>query len=210
MNEPLRIAVDLDGVLYDFEGACRFLLEENFGLVVPRPSTSWNFIKNYCRDEGKPEAWGWLWTEGVKQGLFRYGHLLKGARRAMHALSAQGHSLVTITKRPRTAREDTLDWLGFYRLPMDEVHVLEDRSKASVLPQCDLYLDDSLDNVEELVTRLPSASVLLWDQPWNQEPVLDWFMPGRCRRVYAWDQVLEEVAAHQDWMLRRREWKTPA
>jgi len=162
----LRIMVDLDEVCYDFEGASRFLLREHFGVTVPSPSRYWAFTKDYLAQQGLPEAWNWLWTEGVKRGLFRHGNLISGAAKGVNDLAAYG-DIVVITARPRTAGPDTLGWLSWHGLPTYEVHILGPHQKKSdVLPYCDLYIDDSMANCFDLQDNT-TGKVLCWSRPWN-------------------------------------------
>ena len=188
-----RIGLDLDGVMYDFEGASRFLLREHFGVDVPKPSAYWNYTKDWLADNGQPDAWEWLWTEGVRNGLFRHGHMLSGAVRAVNKLVNDGHELVVITSRPATARVDTLMWLGFHAVAAAEVHMLGDfKKKSSVRPYCDVYVDDSAANAGDLLKNTP-GTVLLWDRPWNQgTPVVaNTEAKERFDIAYDWDRVVE-------------------
>ena len=184
-----RVGLDLDGVCYDFDGAYRFLIEEHFGIAIPRPSTEWDFASKWLRENGhSEEVWKWLWNQGVHHGLFRHGHVLKGAVRAAHALDRAGHEVVVLTSRPKTARADTLMWLGFHNFPVGEFHLLPHQPKSAVRPHCDVYIDDSAANAADLI-RNTNATVLLWDRPWNQNTRLP--MNERLEIVYDWNRVIE-------------------
>lgn len=183
----MRIGLDIDGVMYEWEKTARFMLRE----VLPnspykkdgplgRPSTHWDYIKENC----SPEHWRWLWNEAVELGLFRYGHLCKGTIQAVRQLATLGE-VVLITRRPRSAVGDTLAWLGYLNLPIAGVFMPGDNEpKSSVKPECDVYLDDNADNCEDLFLNTKARGVFLMDRPWNQAR---WRHYG-IRRVHSWQE----------------------
>lgn len=183
-----RIMLDLDGTVYQWERTARYLLRRWYleqGLGVPEelsiPSTHYDYISTVVC----PEAFQWLWSEGVERGLFRYGHIYTGASEAVHALAELGE-LHVITKRPPNAVNDTLDWLTFQRWPISNVITLTERGdkKSDVKPLCDVYIDDALEVLEDLHMNTSGAYVIAVDRPWNQGAPCD-------ARAYSWDGVLE-------------------
>ena len=72
----MRVAVDMDEVLYSWERTARYLLRnEYYGdphpVVVDTPFTEWSL----GIDE---RAYKWLFDEGIELGLFRHGHVITG------------------------------------------------------------------------------------------------------------------------------------
>ena len=178
----MRIGVDLDGVVYRFSDTANYLIKAHFGIEIPEWS-SWDFAPDYLRSIGAPDVWSWLWTHGIDLGLFRYGSIYKGSREALIQLSELG-DLVVITARPKTAVNDTLEWLAYQRFPTSEVHILSGAPKSTV--KCDVYIDDSADNVLELHTNTDGV-VFLADRPWNRG--LNW--PLRCD---SWNALVAQIA----------------
>lgn len=164
----MRIGLDIDGVMYQWDKTARYMLRN----VLPNSpykgclrdeSPSWDFIEKSVQ----PEHWRWLWTEGVRLGLFRHGHLYPGTIEAVRRLAELG-DVIVITHRPKSAVHDTLDWLAYQRLPISGVHLLTNgEPKSDVRPHCDIYLDDRLENVSELVAAR-AGIVCLRMQPWNK------------------------------------------
>ena len=101
MSRP-RIAVDLDGVLYDFGGTLRHLCKWHHNVEVP-VATHWDAYQEAV----DPDVWEWLWTEGISLGLFKYGHHIKGSIDGLRAIAKYG-DLEVVTHRPRAALQDTL------------------------------------------------------------------------------------------------------
>lgn len=164
MLHILKVAIDADGVLYQWSKTARYMLRLYRGYSKTGPmgkeSTSWDYIKENI----DPEDWAWLWTEGVRLGLFRYGHLVQGCIEGVNKL-ALDNELVLITHRPKTAVKDTLDWLSYINLPFSGIHILTNQEPKSMV-EADILIDDKPENIDEWVNHARYAVML--DQPWNQ------------------------------------------
>lgn len=159
----MRLAVDLDGVLYKWSETAAFLLNDHFGYQLGE-SNSWDYLQKSITNN----EWQWLWTGGVEKGLFRHGHCEKGGIEALRALFKKGHDVVIVTSRPRQAIQDTLAWIGYHEIPASEIHILGPKvSKAKKVPNCDIYLDDKPTHVRDYSENTQGAAYL-FDQPWNR------------------------------------------
>lgn len=187
----MRIGIDIDGILYQFEKTARYLLRE----VLPdspyktgpleHPFTSWNYLE----DSGVSKKHiRWLWTEGVILGLFRHGDLYSGTPKAMQELAKLGE-VVIITHRPRQAVNDTLAWLSYHKFDLSGVYIFSHlEPKSSV--KCDVYLDDKPENCIDLLANT-DGWVALMDRPWNQHRTSD--EEELLHRVYNWQEFIEIV-----------------
>lgn len=178
----LKIAVDADGVLYEWSKTARYMLRSYRDYDVAGPmgkeSTSWDYIpKNVA-----PQDWDWLWTEGVELGLFRYGHLVTGAIEGVNQLSRVGE-VVLVTHRPKQAVKDTLDWLSYINLPFSGIHILTNQEPKSMV-DADILIDDKPDNIFEWVMHARYA--ILFDREWNQQAQVG-------MRAKGWNEVVEYV-----------------
>lgn len=157
------VAVDLDGVVYEWDRTARYLLRNYRGVEgLHSESTSWNWIQQNV----EPEDWRWLWNEGVKRGLFRYGHMTKGARIGLEALLDIGYKLLVVSHRPAHAINDTLDWISmfFKDIPLEGVHLLtQGENKAQV--NADILIDDKPENIRDWLDAERVA--VLFEHPWN-------------------------------------------
>ena len=164
-----RCGLDLDNVIYDWEGHARWLLRTWWDIDLP-VSTDYDMIRQRI---GR-ERWDWLFDDGVsKFGLFSGGPILKDAAIILPEI-ALTHDVVVLTRRPRSAIRDTYDWLHRHMIHPSELVILHDvpgkgdaitRAKADV--ECDWYVDDSPAEVEDLDRR--GKDVYLMDRPWNQQ-----------------------------------------
>lgn len=157
------------------------------------PIEEWWFGWDSLQERISDDDWRWLWSDGVeKHGLFRHGHVGKGAIEGIQRLS-QVVDVVVITARPKNAVNDTLAWLAYNQFPVSEVHILTAGEPKSSVKVCDFYVDDALHNLEDLVTNT-DGKVLLWDRPWNREVSEVWAgWRQRSTRVATWDEVYETV-----------------
>lgn len=187
----MRIGLDIDGVMYKWDKTARYMLREvlpnsPYKQLLTVESKGWDWIK----ENVAPEHWKWLWNEGVRLGLFRYGHLYPGTIQAVRRLAEIGE-VVLITHRPKEAVTDTLAWLGLLNLPIAGLHLLTaGEPKSLVQPTCDVYLDDKPANVEDLAKHTTARTVCLMRRPWNFH-YRPW--PESIREVYDWSQFVRLV-----------------
>lgn len=189
----MRIGIDIDGVCYKWDKTARYMLRD----VLPNSpyketlqieSQKWDWIK----ENVSPEHWEWLWTEGIKLGLFRYGHLYPGTIQAIRHLATLG-DVVFITHRPKEAVTDTLAWLAMLDLPIAGLHLLTNMEpKSWVRPQCDVYIDDKPDNIVDLVENTEARQVCLMRRPWN---AMWWPETPRITVVEDWSDFNDLVEA---------------
>lgn len=184
----IRIAVDLDGVLYNWGDTVRFLVNHYLGANLPpieEFADKWEAFEEYLG----PTYYRWVVTTGVKYGLYRYGHVYRGSIEALRELDKIG-DIIVVTHRPREVLHDTLDWIAFHRIPMTEFHFLHTGTPKSTV-KADVYLDDRLKVVEDCVVNANGALVLLWDRPWNRSRNI----PGVIR-VSEWSEVISLCVQH--------------
>lgn len=178
MREPWDIAVDLDGVVYDFVEvfAAEARLSELAHVRVPedpRP-TRWDFYRSWGLT---PEEFAELFVEGVRQGrVFWEGPTYPGVHEGWQALSRQGHRIHVITDRSpvgaeRESQEATVSWLEAQGFEVASLTITADKGSALqeivVDPSRALFIDDKPDNIRQgMSAGIPSV---LMDQPWNAE-----------------------------------------
>lgn len=155
------IAIDLDGTAYEYHTAyCYMAREYLYADIKAEDWKDWDYPDAVL----SPMQASWMTEMAPSQGLYRYGHIMKGAIVGIRKL-AERHELVVVTHRPREAVSDTLAWLVYADLPVSGVHILSDRqAKSSVA--WDILIDDREFNIEDAVNHARVG--ILYDQPWNQ------------------------------------------
>lgn len=171
-----RIGLDLDGVVYNFTSSYIYLLSEYRDVKFPigvEWIDNWNAMDRYTTEEDR----AWLWTTGIELGLFRHGHLIKGAIDGVRKLDQLG-DIEAVSHRPKAAVSDTLAFLSYCQLPLSGVHLLTSEEPKSLVG-CDVYVDDGPHVIEEL--QAAGMPIVIFDAPYNRG------LKGP--RAYCWQDV---------------------
>lgn len=181
----LRVGLDMDGVLADFNAGWMARYNRDFGArLQPAMVVTWDGLHQMTHFASMQEFWDWARGEG--HSTFRDAPALPGAVEAAKRI-ARAHRLVIVSSKFEWAIPDSLAWLAAHEIPSREVHFLWDKTLAA----CDVYLDDAPHQLEELSRGLPGATVCRMVHAWNDP------MPG-VLDVHSWDEfeaIVERAAA---------------
>jgi 5'(3')-deoxyribonucleotidase len=160
----VRLGIDLDGVVADFNSGWTRLYNAEFGADLDLESaSSWNAPAQQPHFGSMSAFWRWARTcgpDGVS--LFRTLEPYPGALDALGRL-ARRHRVVIITTKPHYAVHDTYAWIAEHRLPTTEVHIVDEKSSIA----CDVYLEDADHNLIRLARARPESIVCRFVRPWN-------------------------------------------
>jgi 5'(3')-deoxyribonucleotidase len=185
----LRLGIDLDGVVADFNRGWTAAYNDAFdATLLPEMVVTWDSPLELTHFVDMEAFWGWARDHGG-HSVFRHLEPYPDAVETLRELNRGGHDIVIVTAKPDWAVHDTLEWLADHRVPTREIHFTEDKH----LVTCDVYLDDSPHKVAELARhRAHAATVCRFVRPWNV-PV------EGARDVHGWREFHDLVEA-----LRRR------
>jgi 5'(3')-deoxyribonucleotidase len=184
----VRLGIDLDGVIADFNAGWIRIHREEFGSDLhPEMVTTWDGLHALAGFADMTAFWDWARGTGHRPSIFRHFDPYPDALDTLRGLDGAGHEIVIITAKPRWAVTDTLRWLADHDVPTTEIHI----KSAKYRVECDVYLDDSPLVVPELVERRPEATVCRFVRPWN-EPVA-----GACD-VDSWEAFRRVVTDRSD------------
>ncbi len=172
----MRIGIDVDGVLADFNTAfiLRVIKETGKDLFPRRPFDipTWNYPESYGYTNDEVHA---VWTaiKGDPQfwlNLPPYADTLQ----SLSVLSQKSHSgndLYFVTSRPGiNAKSQTEKWLrenGFKDRPT--VLISSHKGQCAEALDLDYYIDDRDLNVQDVSdTRGALTNIFLLDRPWNR------------------------------------------
>lgn len=179
---PLRLGIDLDGVVADFVAGWISRYNQDFEAdLTPESVQTWDGLHTLTHFQDMQEFWRWASDHGGGS-VFRHLETYEGAADSLHKLAMRGHSIVILTMKPDWAIHDTFAWIAEHRLPTREVHILADKWTVP----CDVYLDDAPNVLESLVEKQRSALVCRFMRPWNHpvEGAVD---------VHGWPQFTDVV-----------------
>ncbi len=163
----MRLGIDLDGVVADFNAGWMQLHAEEFGSELhPNMVDSWNCLHRLGGFVDMRAFWSWAGPNDHRRSIFRHLTPYPTAVESLRTLAKSGHRIVIVTTKPHWARSDTFSWLADADLPTTEVHVIDHKYEVA----CDVYLDDAPHVLEELVEHRPGATICRFVRPWN-EPV---------------------------------------
>jgi 5'(3')-deoxyribonucleotidase len=158
----MRLGIDLDGVVADFNAGWMARYNDEFGTdLVPEMVQSWDGFIGLTEFDSNTEFWTWARNDDGP-GLFRNLPLVPGALESLRRLS-RNHKIVIITTKPRWANAETFAWIADNDLPTREVHITGRKWEVD----CDVYLDDGPHNLESLVLERPDRSICRFIRPWN-------------------------------------------
>lgn len=160
----LRLGIDLDGVVADFNAGWTDLHNAEFGgSLTADLVTSWDGLHAVGGFGDMNEFWTWAAPGEERRSVFRHLELVAGALDTLRALDRAGHRIVIVTTKPDWAIHDTFHWLADNGVPTREVHLTDTKHEVD----CDVYLDDSPVVLPDLVRHRPAATVCRFVRAWN-------------------------------------------
>lgn len=164
----MKVGLDVDGVLADFQGGWVRTYNEWWGTQVDvAEAVRWDSLVELTHFEEEQGFFAWL----ARVPNFWYGlGLIPGAAAGVMSLLDAGDEVVLITSRPDSARSLTYDWVrnwwphgpGGLRRPMPDIHHTRNKS----LIDCQVYVDDSPEVIGSL--RQQGRPIIRFEQPWNR------------------------------------------
>jgi 5'(3')-deoxyribonucleotidase len=191
----LRLGIDLDGVVADFNTGWVDRYNQQFATALhPGQIATWDAAPALTHFEDMTEFWLWARADadtapangdgevdGHRPSIFRELPAYPDALPALHRLAGD-HDVVVITSKHDWAVPDTLEWLAEHRMPSREYHFTWRKWDVD----CDVYLDDAPHNLRALATQRPDALVCRYVRPWNAPT------PGTVD-VHDWEQFARHV-----------------
>ena len=172
----LRLGIDLDGVVADFNAGWMARFNTEFGTdLSPDQVKKWDGLADLTHFDHMGHFWRWA-RNGDGPSIFRDLPLIDGASEALATLS-KDHSIVIITAKPRWAIHDTFAWLADNEIPTREVHIT---SEKWTVP-CDVYAEDSPLQLRTIIEKRPEAQVVRFVRAWNRP------LPG-ATDITSWDE----------------------
>lgn len=187
----MKIAFDLDGVLYDFTSCFRAWMEsvdpvgKQSGRYLPAP-TCWDFyavdwgmtLEEFKREMTLASSCGFLYRS---QGIARSWQDL------LANLVGAGHTLHAVTHRTEPlAQANTEGWIGDFDLPFTSITYAADKSTVAA----DILIEDRGENLDVWLENTDKPAIIVeraWNADWRRRltdrPLGDWHDQEERRRV---------------------------
>ena len=169
MTQPLKIGIDVDGVVYDFVSAFRELAKKTFGREFPSFSSSWDFT-NWGLT---PDEYKTLWSR-VRSSLDWFLESERPYSFSVESFSRlKDQELYFITTRSSTQGEPILrqTQLQLNRLGIEFPTVVVRSDKGPVVAGLglDYYIDDYVENLKRVEECSPNTKLFLVNQTYNTD-----------------------------------------
>ena len=154
----MRIAIDLDNVVVDWQNRWADLYEQWFDVKIPAVKrATWNACMDETHFESMDQFYNWFFVAGGWDISY-----LKGAQGALYQLSQRPNTFIHFcTSRPPAGRASAADLAGKWSTRVD---FLNNASKH--LSKADVWIDDSPEVLENLAANGKQA--IRFEQPWNK------------------------------------------
>lgn len=180
--DQLRLGIDLDGVVADFNTGWMTRYNEEQGTNLTSDlMTHWDLIPQLTHFDHMGQFWRWA-SDFDGDTLFRSLNTHPGAIDSLWTLARAGHQIVIVTTKPGWAVADTYAWIADQRLPTREVHITGRKWEV----ECDVYLDDSAAILSSYIEHRPGATTCRFVRPWNHH------VPGAID-ITTWDGFIDVV-----------------
>ncbi len=120
------------------------------------------------------------------------GYRLKavtGIYKYLAILQREGHRLKVITSRKEFSLEIAREWMELNCINLPIVGVGPESSKADACKGLDIFVDDDLHRLEELVDIVPNRFLFTWD--YNRHIRLE---DGIVKRAYSWKDLYSKIS----------------
>lgn len=177
----MRIALDIDRVLADFDVRLVYCLNKLYGLeLVPSDIIMDDFDALFCLNKQEKNI---LFNE-VFSSIDHFP-TVEGAVEGCELLVENGVELFLLTARIK--KEITYEWLNAY-FPKFDFSVYFKES-IDVIPSADYFLDDSPSKIAQYYDKITRQCFLMDSYP-NKECIN---MGNKYKRVYGWSDFLGRI-----------------
>lgn len=179
----MKIGLDFDGVIADYAKTKAEVAKLLFGIDI-RPEETKKEIavpKHMTLLQFRAIQ---MVANGIKE-VAMSTQFVPGAQHWINHLLRERHKLKVVTSRSGIARDLAELWL-----PWKEILVIgvgHDVSKAEAAAGCDVFVDDDLDKLEELVGVVPHRFLFTWKHNEGMET-------GEiAKRISSWKELHEQI-----------------
>jgi uncharacterized HAD superfamily protein len=175
----MKIGIDIDNVIAN----TFFELSHEFNRFMGRDIDAARVSEEIRRNNFKL----WLyWFITWRKKMLAAVSPIEGAIDTVQELFDEHHIRLVTSSLPIFNRQ-TKDWLKKYKIPYHELHHTKERMKFEKATDCDIFIEDNLDECEILAEHC--EYIYLFDYPWNQRQP----KKGNIIRVQNWNELRDKL-----------------
>jgi 5'(3')-deoxyribonucleotidase len=167
--KKLLIALDLDGVIFDFLGQFLKLHNLKNGTRVTADDISSFMPDKSLKSLITEREWGDTFEYFEEAGGYATLKSFEGVRTAIENIIREGHKLTYITSRHPSFRKNTEFSFIMNKIPLSTIHFCGN-GKGRILKKVnpDIFVDDNIINCD-VAHSLKINKIYLMDAPYNKE-----------------------------------------
>lgn len=186
----MRIFIDIDNIVADFETAFRRFLNKKTGQKLDREDIrEFEFHKSFgiTKEEEKK-----FHDEFFKKNGYKKLKCVKGCKEGIQRLEGFWE-IKYITARSKDKRNQTLDWFKRNKIPFREDCLIFIEDKLSYSSQFDLIIEDKWEEAIKLAEN--NKIVVLFDYPWNRkrDENGNYLIHENIIRVSNWEEIIRAI-----------------
>lgn len=186
----MRIFIDIDNIVADFETAFRNFLNKKTGKKLDREDIcEFEFYKcfNITKQEEKKFN-----DEFLKKNGYKKLKCVKRSREGIKKLMELGE-IRFITVRSKEKRNITFEWLKKNKIPIKHEWLIFAENKLAYFSRLDIIIDDSWEESIKLADK--NKIVILFDYPWNRKKDKNgnFLIHKNIIRVSNWKEIIEYI-----------------
>jgi len=176
----VKIGIDLDGVVFDYQA---YFIDE-FNTNNGTNFTKADWTDHYFSKTGlSPQAFWAIVKEHSDTEAFKYLTPIEGAREGIRELHRK-NSIHIITHRIGHAQEDAVYSLNANNIPYESISFTASKGKMCYILGIDVAIDDVYEKCEDMAKY--GIETLLMDWPWNQCETIPLI-----QRVNNWSEIVD-------------------
>jgi len=178
----IRIAIDIDNVIADFEGAFRREINKKYNYELKRKDIKeFDFHKCTNLTEKQEQM---LFNDFINNDGFVNLKLIRGSRENITKIK-ENNFIILITSRPKALRNITLEWFRRKRVPYDKI--IWSKNKHLQKTKYDILIEDKFEYALDVAKK--DRKVILIDYPWNRKNIFH----RNIIRVKKWNDIVSVI-----------------
>jgi len=186
----IRVFIDIDNIVADFESAFRRFLNKKLHKKSKREDIcEFDFYKCFkiTKEEEKR-----LHNEFMKHNGYKKLKYVKGSIEGIKELR-EFCNIKFLTSRPQEIRDTTIKWFNKIKIPLKHEDLIFSRDKLNHEMKFDVIIEDRWEDALRLAQK--NKKVILFDYPWNRKTDKNGNPLGHRNiiRIFNWKEIIESI-----------------